>query len=86
MALGLPIVATDCPCGGPRTVMTDGVDGLLVPVKDPQAMAEGICKLIEDPMLADMLGDNARKIKERANGKAIVDQWRDYIETIITSK
>ena len=34
MALGLPVVATDCPCGGPRTVMQDGVNGLLVPIKD----------------------------------------------------
>ena len=44
MALGLPIVATDCPCGGPRTVMKDGVNGLLVPIKDEEALAEGICR------------------------------------------
>ena len=85
MALGLPIVATDCPCGGPRTVMTDGVDGLLIPICDEQAMADGICKLIEDPALADQLGDNARKIEARTNGKAIINQWRDYIETVISS-
>ena len=41
MALGLPIVATDCPCGGPRTVMQDGYNGLLVPIKDEDAMAAG---------------------------------------------
>ena len=33
MALGLPIVATDCPCGGPRTIMTHEKDGLLIPIK-----------------------------------------------------
>ena len=42
MALGLPIVATDCPCGGPRTVMQDGISGLMVPIKDPKAMENGI--------------------------------------------
>lgn len=47
MALGLPVVATDCPCGGPRTVMQDGVNGLLVPIKDEEALANGICRLIE---------------------------------------
>lgn len=83
MALGMPIVATDCPCGGPRTVMTNEVDGLLVPIKDPEAMAEGICRLIEDRELAERLGENARRIGEKVNGKAIIEQWRDYIETVV---
>ncbi|GFI45485.1 N-acetylgalactosamine-N,N'-diacetylbacillosaminyl-diphospho-undecaprenol 4-alpha-N-acetylgalactosaminyltransferase [Lachnospiraceae bacterium] len=83
MALGLPIVATDCPCGGPRTVISHEKDGLLVPVKDAGAMAEGICRLIEDRELAERLGRNARKIRERVNGQAITKQWRDYIDEVI---
>lgn len=82
MALGLPIVATDCPCGGPRTVMQDGYNGLLVPIKDEDRMAEGICWLIEHPEEAERMGDNARKIAEIANGRAIFEQWRDYIESV----
>ena len=82
MALGLPIVATDCPCGGPRTVMADGVNGLLVPIKDPKAMEEGINRLIEHPKLGQELGRNARKIKDIANSTAVFEQWRDYIEEI----
>lgn len=83
MALGLPIVATDCPCGGPRTVITDGVNGLLVPIKDAKAMEEGIDRLIEDREFAERLGENARSIKEKTNGEAIIAQWRDYINEII---
>lgn len=86
MALGLPIVATDCPCGGPRTVITDGVNGLLVPIKDAQAMTEGINRLIEDRELAEKLGENARKISEKINGVSIIAQWRDYIEEILLEK
>lgn len=82
MALGLPIVATDCPCGGPRTIMTDGVDGLLIPIKNEQALVDGINRLIEDPALADRLGRAARKIAGRANGQAVFEQWRDYIEEL----
>lgn len=82
MALGLPIVATDCPCGGPRTIMTHGVDGLLIPIKDEQALVDGINRLIEDPELAGKLGRQARKIAERANSKAVFEQWRDYIEEL----
>lgn len=83
MALGMPIVATDCPCGGPRTVMIHEENGLLVPIKDEEAMAAAICRLIEDRELAERLGQNARKISDRINGRAITDQWRDYIEAVI---
>lgn len=86
MALGLPVVATDCPCGGPRTVITDGVDGLLVPIKDAKAMEAGINRLIEDRELAERLGKNARRIREKTNGEAIIAQWRDYINEIIAEK
>lgn len=82
MALGLPIVATDCPCGGPRTVMEDGVNGLLIPIKNQKALEDGINRLLEAPDLAEELGENARKISETANAKAIFEQWQDYIEEI----
>lgn len=82
MALGLPIVATDCPCGGPRTLMTNEVDGLLIPIKDQEALEKGINRLIEDQELAERLGDEARKIAERAGSRAVFEQWRDYIEEL----
>lgn len=82
MALGLPIVATDCPCGGPRTIMTHEEDGLLIPIKDQQALEDGINRLIEDKELAARLGSKARKIADRANGQAVFTQWRDYIEEL----
>lgn len=82
MALGLPVVATDCPCGGPRTIMTHEKDGLLIPIKDQKAMEEGINRLIEDRELAERLGAEARKIANKANGEAVYEQWRDYIEAL----
>lgn len=82
MALGLPIVATDCPCGGPRTIMTNEVDGLLIPIKDQKALEDGINRLIEDRSFAEKLGREARKIADKANGEAVYEQWRDYIEEL----
>ncbi len=83
MALGLPIVATDCPCGGPRTVMTDGVNGLLIPIMNEGALVEAMCRLIENPEFAESLGEQAGKISEKANGQAVIAQWRDYINELI---
>lgn len=82
MAMGLPVVSTDCPCGGPATVIENGKNGLLVPIRDEEAMAAGISRLIEDREFAQQLGRNARKIGEIASGKAIFGQWKEYLESL----
>ena len=86
MVLGMPCVATDCPCGGPATVMTHEKDGLLIPVGDEDAMTEGICRLIENRELAEQLGANARKLGDRINGPAILREWQEYMEKVLANK
>ena len=83
MALGMPIVATDCPCGGPATVMKDGENGLLIPIKNEDALVDGLNRLIEDRELANRLGDEARKISDIANAEAVAVQWKEYINELI---
>ncbi len=82
MALGLPVVATDCPPGGPRMVITPEVNGLLVPVGDEDAMAAAINRLIENPEFADQLGRNAAKISEIAGAEKVFEEWEDYVNEI----
>lgn len=57
-ACGLPLVTTNVP--GCREVVTDGVDGLLVPVRDGKALAAAIARLHDDPALCKTLGNAAR--------------------------
>jgi len=57
-ACALPLVTTDVP--GCREVVADGVDGLLVAVRDAPALAGAIARLQDDPALARRLGDAAR--------------------------
>lgn len=57
-ACALPLVTTDVP--GCREVVTDGIDGLLVPARDARALADAIARLQDDPVLARRLGDAAR--------------------------
>ena len=45
---------------GCREVVSDGVDGLLVPVRDAEALARAIARLQDDPALAQRLGEAAR--------------------------
>jgi glycosyltransferase involved in cell wall biosynthesis len=57
MARGLPVVAPAE--GGPAEILTDGVDGLLVPPRDPPALAAAILRLIDSPRSAAALADQA---------------------------
>jgi glycosyltransferase involved in cell wall biosynthesis len=62
MSCGLPVVATDI--GGNNEVINSGVNGLLVPPKNPEEMAKGIMRLLNDAALRENMGIAARKTIE----------------------
>ena len=80
MALGLPVVVTDCPAGGARMVVQDGENGLLVPVGDTESMYLAMKRVIEEPGLAERLGNEAYKVRERFAIEKIAREWLDVIE------
>jgi glycosyltransferase involved in cell wall biosynthesis len=59
MAAGCPVIAT--PVGGIPDVITDGIDGLIVPAGDPEALAHAIQRVLRDPAFARSLGNAARE-------------------------
>jgi glycosyltransferase involved in cell wall biosynthesis len=58
MAFGKPVVGTNV--GGTPEIIEDGVTGILVPVSDPQAMADAIACLLDDPALGERMGTAGR--------------------------
>jgi glycosyltransferase involved in cell wall biosynthesis len=63
MAAGLPVVATRV--GGTPEVVVDGMTGLLVPLRDPDALAEAITRLLSDSDLRRTIGQAGRARVER---------------------
>jgi glycosyltransferase involved in cell wall biosynthesis len=59
MAQGRPVVATSV--GGTPDLIDDGVHGLLVRRRDPEALAAAIARLLRDPELCQRLGEAGRK-------------------------
>ncbi len=66
MASGLPVIVSDIPAN--HEWITDGWNGFIVPVRDPEKLAEAILHLIEKPDLMRLFGErNARIIREKAD-------------------
>lgn len=85
MACGLPVVATDI--GGNREVITNGVDGFLVPPKTPKVMAETMLKLLGDDGLRESAGIAARKtIENYYTWDKIADNFERIYETALKNK
>lgn len=61
-ACGLPIITTNMP--GCREIVKDGINGILVPPRDPQALAQAILKLAQDKELRKNMGTAGRKMVE----------------------
>lgn len=74
MAMGLPVVAADCD-HGPRDIVRDGIDGLLVPVGDVPALAAAIRALLLEPGRRTELGRRATEVRARFALAAISGQW-----------
>ena len=81
MSCGLPCVSFDCPYG-PRNVITDGVDGILVEYLNSQALADNICKLIENEELRKRMGNNGRRNVLRFSREMIMPQWVELFKSL----
>lgn len=79
MALGLPVVSTDCPCGGPRFLIKNNVNGILVDTNNVKQMSEAIIKILSNKEFSKYISKNAKKIVEDLNPKKINKKWYDYV-------
>jgi len=86
MALGLCCISTDCRGGGARQIIRNKENGLLVPVGDKDALADGIIYLIEHKDVAQKYADNAKKIKDIASIDAVYKEWNEYIREVVGKK
>jgi len=82
MATGLACIATDCPCGGPRDLIENNVNGLLVKCNDVADLTEKLELLLLNPKKIEQFGNNASKIRKILATSIIVKEWLDYIDVI----
>ena len=86
MILGLTVVSTDCPCGGPAELIVHGVNGLLSPVKDVNAMKENLQYVLNDLHRADEMSHEASKTSDIYDVNKVYLEWEKYLKCLICGK
>ena len=82
LAVGVPSISTDCPCGGPRKLIKDGENGLLVPCNNEEMFALAMEKLLSHPNQAKQMSENARKQAQFYRSETITKQWENLIKEL----
>lgn len=75
MASGLPVICTDCPCGGAAMVIKNRLNGILIPVRDIRAMSEAMCEIANDISFAERLSKEAVKVRKEYSLERIGTKW-----------
>ena len=82
MVCGLPVVSFDCPWG-PRSIIKDGEDGLLVENGQVDKLADAMVSLMEDAYKRNLFANNAIRNVQRFRIENIANQWKHLFERIV---
>lgn len=82
MACGLPAVCFDFKCG-PRDIIEEGENGLIVRDGDVEGLAEAIVKLMRDEELRKRMGENAKRVVETYSEEKVMNKWVSLYEEIV---
>lgn len=81
MAYGLPVVSFDCDTG-PRDIIRQGLDGLLVPPRAVAGLTEALGQLMGDDALRRKLAGRAVDVRERFAIERVADKWKNLFEEV----
>lgn len=81
MACQLPVITTDC--AGPREIVEDGVNGMILPQNNEESFKDAILALANSPALRDKFGRNGReKVEKMYDVKKAASRWMEIIEMV----
>ena len=85
MACGLPAVCFDFKCG-PRDIIVEGENGVIVPDGDIEGLAEAMIRLMKDEELRKRMGENAKRVVETYSEEKVMSKWLQLYEETIAYK
>ncbi len=81
LSIGLPCISTDCDFG-PRDLIENNVNGILIPMNDRQALYEAMCRIAEEEAFAKQLGEAAIKTREIYSADKIGQEWLRLLQSV----
>lgn len=85
MSCGLPVISVDCP-SGPRAIIRSGIDGILVPFNNLQALSDAMADLMENDEKRKKFAQNAPDVLDRFSVERIMGIWDKMIRDILQEK
>lgn len=82
MSCGLPVVSFDCP-SGPREIVRDGVDGVLVENGNVETLTVAIDRLMSDESERERMGTRAAEVTERFGLEKVMKIWGDVLNQVV---
>ena len=86
MVLGLPVISTDCRGNGPREIIRNGENGILIANHNKDELVEALRELMGDGDMQNKLGRNAALLKEKVKPEVVNKEWMEYIINSISKK
>lgn len=81
MSCGLPVVSFACPCG-PRDIVADGEDGLLVENGNVEKLAEAMIRLMQDDELRRRMSASAQVHVQRFQMETLAETWKRVFDSL----
>lgn len=82
MSCGLPVVSFDCE-NGPRSVITNGEDGFLIPSFDVEMFANSLMRLMSDDDLRKSMGEKGKQNSQRYDIDIVGQQWKQLFDELM---
>lgn len=85
MAAGVPCISTDCPCGGPRELLSNN-ESWLSNIGDEEKLVAHITELFVNHLNKENNSCSMRKLAEKFAPEKIMDEWRCYLDSLVENK
>jgi len=82
MAVGVPSISTDCPCGGPQMLLGNTRAGFLVSLNAPNEMANSIIRILESSELRNEMSKLAKAVANHFQENTVCRDWQNYLSKI----
>lgn len=80
MAMGIPCVSTNCPCGGPRMLINDGENGFLFQVGDQSDLEQKLLNVFSNEEIKHFISDNAKESSKCFDSERVYKKWKSFLK------